>query len=264
MAEVQLPGDPITGAVPPKPETEPEAPAADRPAWLHEKFQTTQDLQKAYDELEQKQGGAATPAPAAPTAETEPATPAAPEGLAVPKPTVSPAQNVLEAARTEFSAKGQLDAATYTKLEKSGFNKDIVDSYIAGQTALANDFADTIYEVAGGSAEYGRLIDWAETGLSEQERNVFNSAVNTRDTAQATLAVQGLLHRFRGTPEGQQRVEGSPASGPAIQPFQSQAQMVLAMQSPQYKRDPAYREEVRQRLAVSGSHVAGASSSKTR
>lgn len=54
----------------------------------------------------------------------------------------------------EFDATGGLSEESYAKLEQAGLGKDVVDSYIAGRTALLNSFISDVKGLAGGR---GRL-----------------------------------------------------------------------------------------------------------
>jgi hypothetical protein len=88
--------------------------------------------------------------------------------------------------------------------------------------------------------------------LSEQEIAAYNSALETGDKAKINLAVTGLYAKFtnaEGRP-AQARIRGE-GKGGNVTPFKSSEQVVEAMRDARYATDPAYRDEVAQRLAVS-------------
>ena len=49
---------------------------------------------------------------------------------------------------------GELSEESYQDLEKRGFPKDMVDTFMAGIEALQTQRGDSLHEIAGGTAEY--------------------------------------------------------------------------------------------------------------
>jgi hypothetical protein len=232
-----------------KPETPPaEEPAGERPGWLPEKFKTPEDLAKAYGELEKKQsqGG-----------KKDDATP--PEGdLKIPPEAEANAAEAeagidMDVLAQEYADNGgSLKDETYEKLEKAGFKRDQVDRYIKGQEALAQNLRNGLYDEAGGKEKFEAAMKWAATGLSKDERIVYNAMVDSGNLEGAKLAMRGLMAKY-ATAEGSEpnlvSGEGAPATAGA-QSFRSNAEITKAMSDPRYKTDEAYRKEVAQRLAV--------------
>ena len=96
----------------------------DKPDWLPEKFESAEELAKAYGELEKKMGG---------NNETQ-ETPEQP----VTQEQAEEATGIqLDKFYDEFADKGELTNQSYEELAKQGLNKDLVDSFIQGQNALA-------------------------------------------------------------------------------------------------------------------------------
>ena len=95
---------------------------SDRPEWLPEKFESAEELAKSYGELEKKLGDN--------NAEAE--TPQEAKEQAEKATGVS-----LDKYYSEFADKKELSEESYTELDKQGLNKELVDSYIEGQNALA-------------------------------------------------------------------------------------------------------------------------------
>jgi hypothetical protein len=228
------------------------APVADsqtspeRPAWLPEKFATAEDFAKSYTELEKKLGAPA--APAAPASLEVPADPAAAAAA------VTSAGLDFEALTAEFNKDGALSEATYDKLTKAGISKTVADQYIAGQQAIANQTRTEVFSVVGGEEQYTEMVTWAKDNLAAADIDAYNSAMNAGNVSSMKLAVEGLRARFvaanGSTPK---LISGGSGQGPASQGdvFRSNTELTTAMKDPRYATDPAYREDVRQKLSRS-------------
>ena len=156
---------------------------------------------------------------------------------------------------------GTLSDDMYAKLESAGFNKSIVDSFIAGKKAEAGltetaeveeRFTDReirdIQNSVGGEKEYQTLVEWVGQNLPESEINAFDQLLDSGNTNQIKLAVQGMNAQYKEANGYEGRMlQGKPAqtSGDV---FRSQAQLVKAMSDPRYDNDPAYRADVIEKL----------------
>ena len=115
----------------------------DRPEWLPEKFNSAEDLAKAYSELESKLG--------------QPKETTQNESKAEQPSDNDVAQELdsrgldLQEFSSEFSEKGELSQDSYEKLEKAGITRNIVDQYIDGQQALAAQYESDVMSIAGGN-----------------------------------------------------------------------------------------------------------------
>ena len=157
-----------------------------------------------------------------------------------------------DALNTEYADKGQLSEETYASLAKAGIPRTEVDTYIAGKQAQADAYDTAVFDAAGGADNYQALIEWAANNLSKAEKVAFNDAVTSGKPAVAALAVEGLASRFaskRGTPPGAMLKGGGTGTG--VQPFKSQHEVTSAMRDARYKTDPAFRQEVLDRLRES-------------
>ena len=101
---------------------------------------------------------------------------------------------------------------------------------------------------AGGEQKYAQIINWAKSNLSEQKITAFDEVVNTGSVQAIQLAVSGLKAEY----DNANGVEGRMVTGKAPQNsgdvFRSQQELVAAMNDPRYDRDPAYRQDVIQKL----------------
>lgn len=154
----------------------------------------------------------------------------------------------------EFNTDGQLSEDSYKELEKQGYNKQIVDDYIAGQQARVKQQTTEIAQVVGGEENLQPVLDWAADNLSEDEIAAYNVATQG-GTAAAKLALQGLHSRYvaaNGDSPNLISGEGAPAGGDV---FKSSFEMTKAQEDPRYWKDPDYQAEVLAK--IERSHKAG-------
>ena len=231
-----------TGPV--KPET--PAPSPERPKWLPEKFKNPEDLATAYAALESKLGGQKpTAEPAKPGEAPKPSE----AKLEIPAPAKG---STLEPFFKEFTEKGSLSEESLAKLEKQGLPRDVVQTYIEGYQAKAQSDAAKLLEPVGGAQAWAEVTSWASQSLSEQEQADFNKVVTSGNMEAIRLAVSGLKARYDLSNGVQgQRLGGGNGGGGGMVPFKSYAQLVEAQKDPRYQKDPAYRQEVLERLAAS-------------
>lgn len=120
----------------------------------------------------------------------------------------------------------------------------------------ATKVANAVYQQAGGEAKYQALAGWAAKNLPQDQLDAYNKALNTGSVNDVLTAVKGLQFDFMMATGYEPKLSGGRApasSGP--KGFESEAQVVAAMNDPRYQsgpqRDPAYVKEVEARLAVS-------------
>jgi hypothetical protein len=222
---------------------DPQGSSEDRPQWLPQKFKSAEDMAKAYAELESKLGGNKPAATPEATPEAKP-----PEN---PEAALAEKGMKLDEFSQEFAKNGELSAESYEKLTKAGFDKGLVDQYIAGQQAVAAQFQDSIMSEVGGAEKYAEITTWAKANLSPSEIAAYNTAVSSGNADQAKLAAMGLSAKYtREVGSDPQRMLGG-GKGGAVDVFESTAQLTEAMRDPKYKNDPAYRAKVQAKLSRS-------------
>ena len=208
-----------------------------RPNWLPEKFKSAEELAKAYGELEKKMS--------APQQEEQPVE-------SVEENTEPEEVQQLDKYYDEFIENNQLSEKSYEELDAMGLSKDLVDGYIAGQKALADNDVSEVQKVVGGQDNYAQLLDWSAKNLSQAEKDAFNNTIDNGSTEQVKMAVQGLMGRAGMSADNPQQnmFEGS-VDNTNTDVFGSVAQVTEAMNDPRYAKDPAYRKEVEEKLARS-------------
>ena len=205
-----------------------------RPNWLPEKFKSAEELAKAYNNLEKEYSSRQTQ-------ETKPE-----------EVQQEVQQRGLEKFYNEFAETGALTDKSYNELAKQGLDKDLVNSYIDGQKAVADKNTKAIQDVAGGAENYTELVNWAGKNLSEAEQTTFNNMVDGGDVEQAKFAVQGLMMKS-GTnfnPNQPKLFEGT-SDIVSADAYTSVSQVTDAMNDPRYEKDPSYRKEVENKISRS-------------
>ena len=203
-----------------------------RPDWLPEKFKNAEDLAKAYSELEKKQS-----VPEEPNTQQMRADAEASEGM--------------DKFYNEYQEQGSLTEKSYEELNKMGLDKSLVDNFIAGQEAIANNDVQTIHNTVGGADNYNKLIEYAKTNLNDAEQNAFNETLETGSIEQVKFAVQGIASRAGINSEQPQTMIDGDTIGSVSDTFESSAQVISAMNDPRYANDPAYRKKVEDKIARS-------------
>ena len=215
-----------------------ESAEEERPEWLDEKFESPEEMAKAYKALQQKMSK-----PKADKKESAKA-----EEASAPEATTG----AIDAARNEFAEAGELSDKTFDALQDAGLPREFVEQYIAGQQALSVQQAATIQESIGGAGNYEAMAEWASENLADGDLDAFNSIVEGQSVEQARVAVKGLYAQFQAAGgKGPSLVQGSTSGDAGVKPFGSTAQVTEAMRDPRYASDPAYREQVEKRMSVS-------------
>lgn len=216
-------------------EAEPELPQDSRPEWLPEKFQSAEDLAKAYSELESKLGNNE------PAEATEEAAREAVDEVGLDFDSMS----------SEFWENNGLSDATYDKLAAAGIPSDVVDAFIDGQMAVADQARNEAFNMVGGEQQYVEMVEWAQNNLSENEIMAYNQAVESGDPNATKLAISGLQAQYRMDNGQEPNLISGEAVSASSGAFQSVAELTAAMADPRYSRDPAYRKQVSDKLARS-------------
>lgn len=246
---------PPTESGPEAPEKPQEGQAVDRPEWLPENFKTPEDLAKSYQELQAeytklKQGGQQPPAeeqPKEPEVEKPAEEPKADEA----RKEVENRGLDFDAYAQEFAEQGQLGEDSYKALQEAGIPKEMVDAYIQGQTAVANSQAEAVFSVAGGKDQYNQMVQWAAQNLTQEQIAAYDSAMDSDSQQQRLLAATGLYSQFQAANGKEPSLVGGKSAGNSVDAYQSWAEVTAAMKDARYNKDPAFREQVQRKLAVS-------------
>lgn len=218
----------------------------ERPDWLPEKFKSPEDMAKAYSELEGKLGQN--------TKDTEDAfeeTEYSGEESATEVSQLLDSKGLdFDVFQQEYQETGELSEEAYAALEEAGFSQSMVDSWIAGQDALATQMTADMQAIVGGGETYTEMVTWASQNLPAEEVEAYNATMDTQDPKMVRLAVQGLYARYRSEAEPSLMQGGTGAVSTGGK-FESTAELTAAMSDPRYAKDPAYRQAVADKLQKS-------------
>ena len=144
----------------------------------------------------------------------------------------------------KFSSMSSQDLVNaYMEVTKNNPQQEVVEAAEPTQADI-----NTIQNSVGGEAEYAKLIQWAGSNLDKTSVEAFDDVVATGSVPMIKLAVRGLQAQY----ENDNGYEGRMLTGKAAKTsgdvFRSQAELVAAMGDSRYENDPAYRQDVIEKL----------------
>tara|TARA_R100001463_G_scaffold125433_2_gene182886 strand:- start:831 stop:1658 length:828 start_codon:yes stop_codon:yes gene_type:complete len=232
------------------------------------KYKSVEELEKGYQELQQKMSSGEKTEEPEPKAESE--SESEPES---DTETTGDAKEIygefigsrFEEAGIDFGGMndrwqqtGKLTQDDYTALDGAGFNKEMVDAYLEGvqfkatqDSQLAAQQVLDIKQEFGGEKAYDDMIAWASTALTDGEKAAFDRSIRTTDLDQIKLVIGGLQSRYQSQANIEPKLIGGKAARGPVDKYESHAQVIAAMNDDRYKTDPAYRKKVEQKLSRS-------------
>ena len=147
-----------------------------------------------------------------------------------------------------------LNEAEMKQLMEFGIPEEIVNSYV-DLMGVSQEFAQQrTIEYAGGEENLNAIFDWASKNLPEEEVKNYNAILDSPNWRMALDSLRissGIgVETMAANKNNPQLVEGSntPTSSAG---FAAKQEMIEAMGNPKYKSDPAFRHQVRLRVAQS-------------
>ena len=225
------------------------------------KYKDAAELEKAYVELQSKLGeksnkdsGETGDTKDSSEVESEETTEETEE-----TPQASPAAELITSASNEFNEKGELTPETIEKFSSMS-SKELVEAYMqvqadlpqASQEAEVADISTAVVNevknAAGGEQAYNNMVQWAGENLDQSSIQAFDNIINSGSVEAIKLAVSGLKAQYENSNgyEGQMYTGKAPQTSKDV--FRSQAELVEAMSDRRYDRDPAYRQDVIEKL----------------
>lgn len=224
---------------------------AEQQDMLAGKFRDAEELEKAYMELQQKLGQPRdeeteeAPAPEAKEEEEDP----------VPDEPSEIVSLISDASSEYYENEGQLSEQTLEKLYEAD-SKELVAAYMQMQQNAPQqevpDISDRdvmeIKGMAGGDEGYAEMVGWASENLPADDVQAFDALVATGQMGAIRLAVAGLKSLYQEQVGYEGRMLSGKSAVDTQDVFRSQAEVVRAMNDPRYESDPAYRNDVFQKL----------------
>ena len=222
----------------------------DQEQLLAGKYKSSEELEKAYIELQKKLGDSNKEEPEESSVKEEPEE----------KPQLSEGATLITDASKEYYDNGnKLSPETLAKFSTLS-SQDLIKAYMEVQSnpefqqqaappaEITTSQINQIKNSAGGEKAYANIVNWAKTNLPEDQINAFDEVVNTGSVQAIQLAVSGLKAEY----DNANGVEGRMVTGKTApnngDVFRSQAELVRAMNDPRYDNDPAYRQDVIEKL----------------
>ena len=224
-----------------------EAAAKEQEAAYAGKFKDAEELEKAYIELQKKLGE---------TNEDEDLR--GQEETSEEEVESNPAVDLINEASQLYAEKGELTPEVMEQFTSMS-STDLVNAYIemqgnlpkAESPDLTEGEVNQIKNTAGGEDGYNQLMAWSGENLDQADIEAFDALVESGNARLIRLAVSGL----RSEMEKAVGFDGEMVTGRApnqpVDVFRSQAEVVDAMSDPRYDRDPAYRNDVFEKLSRS-------------
>ena len=208
------------------------------------KYQSAEELERGYLELQKRLSS---------QAEEEPEVEEAPEAEEEEAPEVD--GDIFDAIMESYRT-GEWDENIVEEVGKMD-PIDVANMFLAKQgeaqqTEVATEEDVTqIQDSIGGIDEYQNMIQWASENLSEQEINLYDAAMDRGDPLTMFFAAQALNSRYQDAVgyDGEMLTGSAPRN--TSNGFRSQAELIAAMSDPRYDKDPAYRQDIADKLAVS-------------
>ena len=269
MPEAITISEPETGALSPEQESDAKDQALvneaeqNGPVKFAGKYESVEELEKGYAELQKKLSGEGEAEGDTPEVSESKEEEAAPTNASeiygeYIGSRLDEAGVDYQGMNTKWQETGKLEDDDYTALEGAGFSKDMVEAYLDGvQYRAEQDSQLAAKEVAaiknefGGEQVYTEMIQWATANLDKGEVDAFNSMLKTSNPHQIRIAVAGIQAAYMNNAPREPKLVGGRAAKADTTKFKSTAQVVAAMNDERYATDPAYRQEVQEKLSRS-------------
>jgi len=203
------------------------------------KYESAEELERAYVELQQRFSSNES-APEETEYESE-------------EETEEPDVDLLEALWQQ--SQDEFDPDTLQALSEAD-PIDIAQAYLdlraeggSQDRELQQSEIDSLYDMVGGQEQYTQMLQWASQNCEPDMINAYDAVMQKGDPAACYFAVQAMAFRMAEM-EGWQPDDFLSGNAAVQQAdvYRSQAEVVEAMSDPRYDRDPAYRQDVMNKL----------------
>ena len=111
-------------------------------------------------------------------------------------------------------------------------------------TAVVNE----VKNAAGGETAYNNMVQWAGENLAQTSIEAFDNIINSGSVEAIKLAVSGLKAQYENANGFEGRMVTGKQAPAKVDTYRSQAELVAAMGDRRYDNDPAYRQDVIEKL----------------
>ena len=223
------------------------------------KYKNAEELEKAYGELERKLGEQGNKdSETVDETEVQESDKVSEEEKETSED--SAVNTLLNEANKEYYDNDQtLSQETIDKFSEMS-STELVSAYLESlkgaqaqqQTQAAPELTDrdvnVVKNAAGGEAEYGKIVQWARENYEQGDIDSFNNLVATGNVGAIKLAVAGLKAQYQDANGYEGKMYSGKPPTTSKDTFRSQQELVAAMSDPRYDEDPAYRQDVIEKL----------------
>ena len=223
---------------------------AEQEGLLAGKYNSPQELEKAYLELQSKFGRGETVDEGEGEGDDSELSEEASE--------TSPAYDlIMQASEEYYGNDNTLSPETIEKFSSMS-STDLVNAYVESiknapaQQQQEVDIPDAqvnqIQNSVGGEKQYTNIVSWAANNLPEKQVLAYDNLVASGNVEAINLALKGLKAEYDDAfgNEGRTLQGRAPRSNDGV--FRSQAELMSAMNDPRYETDEAYRDDVLRKL----------------
>ena len=219
------------------------------------KYKDAQELEKAYVELSKKLGEDKGEASTEDQPEAEADTEVKDE-----KKEEAPESNILDKLWDEAKSQDKYSKETLDELRGMEAGdlanlhlqyREQVEKAAPKNQEMTDEQVDSLKGIVGGSENYSNMLKWAQGALNEQEVGMFDAVMERGDPLSAFFAVKALAYRYEDATGREGKMVTGKTSQTSGDTFRSQAEVVKAMSDSRYDIDPAYRQDIQEKLARS-------------
>ena len=134
------------------------------------------------------------------------------------------------------------------EVEEQEVEEEVVDESDEEEYEMTDQDVEALQNVVGGPEQYNQIIDWAKDNLSEQEISMYDHVMDSNDPIAMFFAIRALGNSYENSVGVDGELLTGTASSTPQDVFRSQAEVVQAMSDPRYDSDPAYRQDVYEKL----------------
>ena len=165
----------------------------------------------------------------------------------------SAATSLISEATAEWEKTGEVSPEMLSKFKEMS-SEDLVNAYLGMYGAdrvqdLSDSQVSALKNSVGGEQQFNAMLEWAQENLDPSYVQAYDNLVDTGDYQSIQLAVAGMKSAYEANVGYEGRMlTGKAAAESGAPVFRSQAEVVAAMNDPRYDADPAYRNDVFQKL----------------
>jgi len=213
------------------------------------KYQNAQELEKAYIELQRKLGDSEE-------GDSEEVSEDDGEVSEETETEYIEAQTLISNASQEYAETGNISDEMMEQFGEMS-SQELVEAYMNIQAnapevvaeELSESEVNSIKNSVGGDQAYDNVMQWAGENLDPNQIDAFDNIIATGNSTAIQMMVNGLKAQYDSSNGYEGRMlSGKSANASSSDVFRSQAELVAAMSDSRYESDPAYRNDLLEKL----------------